>query len=154
MKLLPAVPPMPIPVRAQEEIEGKATADEAAADPPSPEEVHGEMLGEGEGSVIQQDDGSQDLPRFCPDEDLEQPRLKRSLGGGEVSAESKSSRAEPREKHAASDTKEKEEKKYPRIDFSSPVVPHTSGSLQSGPMNAGNIRRVSTYGGVGCVHSG
>ena len=51
VKLLPAVPPMPIPVRAQEEVEGEATADEAASDPPSPKEVHGEMLEETEGSV-------------------------------------------------------------------------------------------------------
>ena len=145
VKVLPAVPPMPIPVRDQEEGEEEATADEAASDPPSPEGVHEEMPGEAGGSVMQQDD-DQDLPRF--DEDFEQPRLKRSLEGGEGSAESKVAKAEPRVKHAASETKEKEEKKFPRIDFSSPIVPSASGSLQSSPVNAGNIRRVSTYGGV------
>ena len=148
VKVLPAVPPMPIPVRDQEEVEEEATADEAASDPPSPEGVHGEVRGEDEGSVIQQDDDATDPLRFCPDEDLEQPRLKRSFEGGEGSAESKVAKAEPRVKHAASETKEKEEKKYPRIDFSSPIVPSASGSLQSSPVNAGNIRRVSTYGGV------
>ena len=49
VKLLPAVPPMPIPVRGEEEAgEGDATADEAASDPPSPEEVRDGGVGEGD----------------------------------------------------------------------------------------------------------
>ena len=150
VKLLPAVPPMPRPVQNQGEVEGDVTADEAASDPPSPEEVPGGEADEcGEMATTEEGESGEELPRFCPEADLEQPRLKRSIEGEEGRVESKALRAEPREKHAASDMKEKEQKKYPRIDLSNAGDAHpTSSSLQASPMNAGNIRRISTYRGV------
>ena len=53
------------------------------------------------------------------------------------------------EKHGASEMLDKEKVKVPRLDLSgSPSASSAGGGLQASPMNAGNIRRVSTYGGV------
>ena len=53
------------------------------------------------------------------------------------------------EKHAAEDLKDEKTVKQPRLDLSSQRgASPTSGGLQGSPMNAGNVRRISTYGGV------
>ena len=53
------------------------------------------------------------------------------------------------EKHGADSTEDKERVKVPRLDLSGSLsASSTGGGLQASPMNAGNIRRVSTYAGV------
>ncbi len=63
---------------------------------------------------------------------------------------SKAAKTIPRSgKHGADENKDKEQVKFPRLDTSeSPSASSAGGGLQASPMNAGNIRRVPTYGGV------
>ncbi len=148
VKLLPAIAPVPVPIRD----EGEGPADEAASDPPSPTTV------QGDGDVGDAQDVSHpgkddtvldDSPNIFSDEDLSQSQpSKRTLEGATGSME-KSARMETRAKHAAEETKEKDVTKHPRLELpESRSVPPSKSGLQSSPMHASNIRRVSTYGGV------
>ena len=147
VKLLPASPPPVMPVRDG----GDGTADEAASDPPSPTTVQGD-----EGRERTEDQGVPDgdvagdeLDVLFADEEFEQQPTKRSLEGATGPVGSKSAKTEAREKHGLDDVKEREVTKQPRLDLStSSSVPPTTSGLQSSPMHAANIRRVSTYGGL------
>ena len=147
VKLLPAIPPPALPVRD----EGDGTADEAASDPPSPTTVQGDEVGEKiENQELPGDDVAGDeLDVLFADEEFEQQHTKRRLEVAMDPVESKSAKTATRVKHGLDDVKDKEVAKQTRLDLStsSSVPPKTSG-LQSSPLHAANIRRVSIYGGV------
>ena len=80
-------------------------------------------------------------------EEVENQALKREMEEA-TGPESKAAKTIPR-LDGADETKDKEQAKFPRLDLSgSPGASSTGGGLQASPMNAGNNRRVSTYGGV------
>ena len=78
-------------------------------------------------------------------EEVEHQALKRQMEE-ETGPDSKAAKTIPRaEKHGANETKDKEQVKFSRLDLSgSPSASSSGGGLQASPMNAGNIRRVST----------
>ena len=97
-----------------------------------------------------EDNEIEGMAELLESEAAEEQAIKRQIVEGEVGPKVKMARTNPTsEKHGAEELVEKEKVKVPRLDHSGgPSASSTGGGLQASPMNAGNIRRVSTYGGV------
>ena len=151
VKLLPSMPPLPIPVH-----EPEASPDEAASDPPSKTSENGEQ------DVVEVEDSKGDeiegFAEMLAEDEKEEQANKRKM---ELAADSAASGGKaPRtsstsEKHAADESKDEKEPKQPRLELTGQRgVSQASSGLQSSPIHAGNVRRVSnvrrisTYGGV------
>ena len=146
VKLIPSMPPLPVPVREEEE-----PSPEAASDPPSKASESGDRP-----EVLEQDDGGEieieGLAEIQAEEQEEHQAAKRlmeSYADVGVTA-AKSAKLESRaEKHGGEEPEGEKAAKQPRLDLSrQPGASSTSSGLQASPMNAANVRQVSTYGGV------
>ena len=146
MKLYPTLPPAPVPLRD----EGEATADEAASDPPSPKEVGPGNVDKDKEKEDSGGDVIEGMDELLENEAAEEQARKRQMAESVEGSNTKMAKTNPTaEKHGASEMVDKEKVKVPRLDLSgSPSASSAGGGFQASPMNAGNIRRVSTYGGV------
>ena len=146
VKLMPSMPPLPVPVREEEE-----PSPEAASDPPSKASESGdrpEMLEQDDGGEVEIE-GLADMQDEEREEHQAAKRLMESYADVGVTA-AKSAKVESKaEKHGGEEPEGEKAAKQPRLDLSrQPVTSSTSSGLQASPMNAANVRQVSTYGGV------
>ena len=145
VKVVPAMPPLPAPVREEEPSPG-----EAASDPPSNASETGSKHGDAEpkDDAEIENEGMAEILAEEQENERAAKRLMDSHADVGVTA-AKSAKVETRvEKHAGGDPEGEKTPKQPRLDFSQPIGSPSASSLQASPMNAANIRRVSTYGGV------
>ena len=146
VKLMPSMPPLPVPVREEEE-----PSPEAASDPPSKASESGdrpEVLEQDDDNVVEIE-GMAEMQAEEREEHQAAKRLMESYADVGVTA-AKSAKVESRaEKHGGEEPEGEKASKQPRLELSrQPGTSSTSSGLQASPMNAANVRQVSTYGGV------
>ena len=140
VRVLPLPAPPPVPVAP--------TPDEAASDPPSDKEHGEETLAEFENEGVEV--SPEALPALPVDMAEGASGDKRPMDDqGRRDLKSAKVQSYP-VKHEGSATETQERTKLPKLERGEPAsgASGSAGGLQSSPMHAANIRRVSHYGGV------